>query len=126
MAGRGLLAGAAPRLIGMAERAFDVMCRRVVERVAFDRSPAKQGVIQDWVAVPRIAVWVIDRAIQALGGTGVAEGFHVAALYAYARSLQIADGPDEVYERGRPAGAGPAGGAVGLRPATGGPAPPGL
>ncbi len=125
------------RLIGMAERAFDVMCRRAVERVAFGRALAEQGVIQDWVAearirieearlmvlktawlvdtqgakgarievgaikvaVPRMAVWVIDRAIQTLGGAGVAGGFPVAALYAHARSLQIADGPDEVHKR---------------------------
>ncbi len=125
------------RLIGMAERAFDVMCRRAVERVAFGKALAEQGVVQDWVAearirieearlmvlktawlvdtqgpkgarievaaikaaVPRMAVWVIDRAIQTLGGAGVAGGFPVAALYAHARSLQIADGPDEVHKR---------------------------
>ncbi|MFH1329648.1 MAG: acyl-CoA dehydrogenase family protein [Actinomycetota bacterium] len=125
------------RLVGMAERAFDVMCRRAVERVAFGRALGEQGVIQDWVAearirieearlmvlktawlvdthgakaarievgaikvaVPRMAVWVVDRAIQTLGGAGVAGDFPVAALYAHARSLQIADGPDEVHKR---------------------------
>jgi acyl-CoA dehydrogenase len=42
---------------------------------------------------------VIDRAIQARGGVGVAEGFPVAALHARARSRQIADGPDQVHKR---------------------------
>ena len=48
---------------------------------------------------PETAVWVIDRAIQTLGGAGVADGFPLAMLYAGARSLQIADGPDEVHKR---------------------------
>ena len=51
------------------------------------------------VAVPRMATWVLDRAIQVLGGAGVSDDFPVAGLYAHARSLQIADGPDEVHKR---------------------------
>lgn len=51
------------------------------------------------VAAPRTAVWVIDRAIQAHGGGGVSSDFPLAALYAHARTLQIADGPDEVHKR---------------------------
>jgi acyl-CoA dehydrogenase len=63
------------------------------------------------VAAPRLAVWVLDRAIQAHGGAGVSQDFPLASMYAYARILQIADGPDEVHklslarrERGRHAG----------------------
>jgi acyl-CoA dehydrogenase len=51
------------------------------------------------VAVPRMATWVIDRGIQTLGGAGVSDDFPLAALYAHARTLQIADGPDEVHKR---------------------------
>jgi len=125
------------RLIGMAERAFDVMCRRALSRTAFGKVLADQGVVQDWiaesririeqarllvlkaawlidtvgakgarieisaikVAVPRMTTWVIDRGIQLLGGAGVSQDFPLAALYAHARTLQIADGPDEVHKR---------------------------
>jgi len=125
------------RLLGMAERALDLMCRRVQERTAFGSRLADQGVIQEWIANSRIridaarllvlrAAWlmdtqgnkaartdisaikvlapetarfVIDRAIQAFGGAGVSEDVPLAALYAQARFLQIADGPDEVHRR---------------------------
>jgi acyl-CoA dehydrogenase len=49
------------------------------------------------VAAPQVATWVIDRAIQAHGGGGVSQDFVLAEMYAVARSLQIADGPDEVH-----------------------------
>src|SRR5438270_9333374 len=49
------------------------------------------------VAAPDVATWVIDRAIQAHGGAGVSQDFLLAELYAVARILQIADGPDEVH-----------------------------
>ena len=125
------------RLIGMAERAFDVMCRRALQRTAFGKTLAEQGVVQEWiaesririeqarlmvlkaawlidtvgvkgarieisaikVAVPEMATWVIDRGIQVLGGAGVSQDFPLAALYAHARALRIADGPDEVHKR---------------------------
>jgi acyl-CoA dehydrogenase len=44
------------RLIGMAERAIELMCRRVTSRVAFGRPLADQGVVQDWIAESRIRV----------------------------------------------------------------------
>ena len=50
------------------------------------------------VAAPRLAVWVLDRAIQAHGGAGVSQDFPLAPMYAHARILQIADGPDEVHK----------------------------
>jgi len=49
------------------------------------------------VAAPNMACQVIDWAIQAHGGAGVCEDFGLASAYAGARSLRIADGPDEVH-----------------------------
>jgi acyl-CoA dehydrogenase len=49
------------------------------------------------VAAPDVACEVIDRAIQAHGGAGVSQDFLLAELYAVARILRIADGPDEVH-----------------------------
>jgi acyl-CoA dehydrogenase len=49
------------------------------------------------VAAPEVGTWVIDRAIQAHGGMGVAQDTLLPELYAVARILQIADGPDEVH-----------------------------
>ncbi len=51
------------------------------------------------VAGPRIALKVIDDAIQAHGGAGVSEDFALAKLYAHVRTLRLADGPDEVHNR---------------------------
>jgi len=125
------------RLIGMAGRALDLMCRRVTSRVAFGRPLAEQGVVREWiaeayirleqlrllvfktawlmdtadnrvarreiaaikVAAPAAALWVIDRAIQAHGGAGVSQDTPLATLWAHARTLQLADGPDEVHKR---------------------------
>jgi acyl-CoA dehydrogenase len=60
------------RCIGMAERALELMCRRVQSRVAFGKKLAEQGVIQEWVADSRIeidqarlltlnAAWLMDK-----------------------------------------------------------------
>lgn len=125
------------RLIGMAERAFDLMCERVIQREAFGKPLARQGVIQEWiaearvrieqvrlltlktawlmdtvgnkgarieisaikVAAPEMATWVLDRAIQAHGGMGVSDDTPLAGLWAHARTLHLADGPDEVHKR---------------------------
>ena len=124
------------RMVGMAERALDLMCRRARSRVSFGRPLADQGVVQDWIARSRIeieqarllllkAAWmmdtvgnkaarmeiaaikvvaagmacrVVDRAIQVHGGAGVSDDFPLAAMYAYARTLRLADGPDEVHK----------------------------
>jgi acyl-CoA dehydrogenase len=51
------------------------------------------------VAAPRVAVKVIDYAIQAHGGGGVGPDFGLAEAYANARMLRLADGPDEVHNR---------------------------
>jgi acyl-CoA dehydrogenase len=125
------------RLIGAAERALELMCRRVMGRTAFGRPLAEQGVIQDWiaesrvrieqarllvlktawlmdtvgnkgahteiqaikVATPAMAEWVIDKAIQAHGAAGVSQDLPLAHLWAAARTLRFADGPDEVHKR---------------------------
>ncbi len=51
------------------------------------------------VVVPRMACQVIDDAIQVHGGAGVSDDVPLAAMYAAARTLRIADGPDEVHVR---------------------------
>ena len=50
------------------------------------------------VAVPNIALRVIDRAIQVHGAAGVTQFTPLAAMYAHVRTLRIADGPDEVHK----------------------------
>ena len=49
------------------------------------------------VAAPGVACKVIDWAIQAHGGAGVCDDFGLAYAYAHARTLRLADGPDEVH-----------------------------
>jgi acyl-CoA dehydrogenase len=51
------------------------------------------------VIAPRMACEVIDRAIQVHGGGGVSDDFPLAEMYAGARTLRLADGPDEVHVR---------------------------
>jgi acyl-CoA dehydrogenase len=50
------------------------------------------------VAIPNIALKVIDRAIQVHGAAGVTQFFPLAHMYAHMRTLRIADGPDEVHK----------------------------
>ena len=49
------------------------------------------------VVVPSVALRVIDRAIQAHGAAGVSDDFPLAAAWAHARTIRLADGPDEVH-----------------------------
>ena len=51
------------------------------------------------VVAPNLALRVIDRAIQAHGGAGVCADFELAAMWASARTLRLADGPDEVHRQ---------------------------
>ncbi len=123
------------RLIGLAERALEKMCKRVKSRVTFGRPISEQTVTQERIAEARIAIdqtrllvlhsaWrmdtvgnkearkeiamikvatplmackVVDWAIQAHGGGGVTSDFGLAEAYANARTLRLADGPDEVH-----------------------------
>jgi acyl-CoA dehydrogenase len=125
------------RLIGMAERALELMCRRVLGRATFGAPIADHGVVQDWIAdarvrieqarlltlktawlmdtvgnkgaateiaaikvvAPQLACEVVDRAMQAFGAAGLSDDVPLAQMYALARALRIADGPDEVHRR---------------------------
>ena len=51
------------------------------------------------VVAPNMALRVIDRAIQVHGGAGICEDFGLSAAWAHARTLRLADGPDEVHSR---------------------------
>src|SRR5947207_4580404 len=123
------------RLVGMAERAFDLMGHRAFHRTTFGRRLADRDTLQEWVAEARIRIdgvrllvlraawlidtlgareargeisaikvaapamtaWVVDRAIQTYGSAGLSQDLPLAMLYAHARGLRFADGPDEVH-----------------------------
>ncbi|GAX77668.1 hypothetical protein CEUSTIGMA_g5111.t1 [Chlamydomonas eustigma] len=123
------------RLIGMAERAIELMARRALSRRAFGGPLAKQGALQSELAKARIdidsarllvlsaaaaldrygfkgakaqiaaakvsapnaALRVIDAAVQVHGGAGVCQDHILSRLWTHARTLRIADGPDEVH-----------------------------
>lgn len=80
------------------------MCRLSVLKAAWmiDQAGAKNAkseIAQIKVAAPRMALKIIDDAIQAFGGAGVSGDFPLAELYAGVRTLRLADGPDEVHNR---------------------------
>ncbi|MDP3406579.1 MAG: acyl-CoA dehydrogenase family protein [Brevundimonas sp.] len=80
------------------------MCRLMVLKAAWmiDQAGAKNAkseIAQIKVAAPRMALQVIDDAIQAFGGAGVSGDTVLAEMYATVRTLRIADGPDEVHNR---------------------------
>ncbi len=123
------------RCIGLAERALELMCKRLASRVAFGGPVAKQTVWQERIAearclidqarlltlkaaymmdtvgnkaakaeiamikvvAPNVACTVLDWAIQAHGGGGMCDDFPLAYAYTLARTLRLADGPDEVH-----------------------------
>ena len=58
---------------------------------------ARREIAMIKVVVPRMAARVIDRAIQAHGAAGLANDLGLAAAWAYARTIRLADGPDEVH-----------------------------
>lgn len=60
---------------------------------------AKNEIAMIKVAAPRMALKIIDDAIQAHGGGGVSDDFGLAKAYANIRTLRLADGPDEVHLR---------------------------
>jgi acyl-CoA dehydrogenase len=125
----------AMRMIGLAERALEFMCKRTRSRVAFGKPVSEQTVTLERIAesrimidsarllvlkaahmmdtvgnkfarseiaqikvlAPNMACKVIDWAIQAHGGGGVSDDFPLAYAYAHARTIRLADGPDEVH-----------------------------
>jgi acyl-CoA dehydrogenase len=58
---------------------------------------ARQEIAMIKVAAPSMACRVVDWAIQMFGGAGTSNDFGLAAMYATARLLRLADGPDEVH-----------------------------
>ncbi len=58
---------------------------------------ARKEIAMIKAVVPQMALKIIDRAIQAHGGAGVCQDTSLANFWIYARSLRIADGPDEVH-----------------------------
>jgi acyl-CoA dehydrogenase len=125
----------AMRMVGLAERALELMCKRTKARVAFGKPVSEQTVTLERIAearimidsarllvlkaahmmdtvgnkvaraeiamikvlAPNMACQVIDWAIQAHGGGGVSDDFPLAYAYAHARTIRLADGPDEVH-----------------------------
>jgi acyl-CoA dehydrogenase len=123
------------RSIGQAERALELMCERVHQRVAFGRrlaefesiqvdiaqsrieidqarlltmnaahlmdtvgnKEARKEIAMIKVVAPKVLLDVLDRAIQAHGGMGVCQDTFLASAWAGARTLRLADGPDEVH-----------------------------
>ena len=51
------------------------------------------------VAGPKVALKIIDNAIQSHGGGGVSQDFDLAQMYTHARTMRLVDGPDEVHNR---------------------------
>jgi len=125
------------RTIGVAEKALESMCKRLLNREAFGKKIAEHSIWEQRVAeartniemcrlltlkaadmmdkagnkvarteiamikvaAPRMALKVIDDAIQAWGGAGVTTDSGLARMYASQRTLRLADGPDEVHNR---------------------------
>jgi acyl-CoA dehydrogenase len=58
---------------------------------------AKKEIAMIKIVAPTMACHVIDRAMQIHGGMGVSQDTFLAHAYAAARSLRLADGPDEVH-----------------------------
>jgi acyl-CoA dehydrogenase len=58
---------------------------------------ARRDIAMIKAVVPRMTLKVIDRAIQVHGGAGVSKDFPLAQMWSYARTLRLADGPDEVH-----------------------------
>lgn len=80
------------------------MCRLLVLKAAWmmdeaGNKNAKSEIAQIKVAAPRMALKIIDDAIQAFGGAGVSGDTPLAEMYAMVRTVRLVDGPDEVHNR---------------------------
>ena len=125
------------RVIGVAERALELLCSRAAERETWGRLLADRGITQEriaqsrididmcrllvmkaaWmmdkvgnkearqeiamikVAAPKMALEVIDRALQIHGGGGMPNDFPIAYMSAHTRAMRLFDGPDEVHRQ---------------------------
>jgi acyl-CoA dehydrogenase len=67
----------------------------MMDKVGNKAARAEIGMVK--VVAPSMALRVIDRAVQVHGGAGVCGDFGLAAAWAGARTLRLADGPDEVH-----------------------------
>ncbi|GGY49076.1 acyl-CoA dehydrogenase [Bacterioplanes sanyensis] len=123
------------RLIGMAEKALELMCIRASQRTAFRKPLVNLGGNRDIIAnarmnieqarllvlkaawmidkvgaagamseisqikviAPNMAQQIIDAAMQIHGGGGLSDDFPLTGMFAAARALRLADGPDEVH-----------------------------
>lgn len=123
------------RLIGCAQRALDLTCARVEDRIAFGQPLSKQQSVRESIATmyckieqarlltlkaadhmdkygnkvakniiasikivaPKMACEVIDEAIQIHGAAGTSQDTVLSATLAYARTIRLADGPDQVH-----------------------------
>ena len=123
------------RMIGMSQRALELMCDRANNRIAFHRPLIKQQSVREDVAksiceieqarlltlkaahqmdtignkasrdiiamikivAPKMACDIIERAMQIHGALGLSQDTVLAEMYVYARTLRIADGPDQVH-----------------------------
>jgi acyl-CoA dehydrogenase len=80
------------------------MCRLLTFKAAYlmdtiGNKAARDAISQIKVAVPNMALRVIDRAIQIHGASGISQDFPLASLWTSQRTLRLADGPDEVHRR---------------------------
>jgi alkylation response protein AidB-like acyl-CoA dehydrogenase len=80
------------------------MCRLLTLKAAdmmdkVGNKVARTEIAEIKVAAPRMALKIIDDAIQAWGGAGVTTDPGLARMYASQRTLRLADGPDEVHNR---------------------------
>ena len=80
------------------------MCRLLTFKAAYlmdtiGNKAARDAISQIKVAVPNMALRVIDRAIQMHGAAGISQDFPLASLWTSQRTLRLADGPDEVHRR---------------------------
>ena len=120
------------RLIGAAQRALELMCKRANERVVFGQPMIKHGSCREdsaceieqarlmtlkaadtmdrygnkeakeliamiKIVAPNMALNVVDRAMQIHGAVGLSQDTPLAGFFAYARTLRLADGPDQVH-----------------------------